>query len=552
MTDTPPTFPLHWQRRLSAALGLLVLMIGVLQILSGYRMMPPTRGLLLAPDAAIVLCLSAIALVLVNGRRRPTTRVGQGVAGAVIGLALAAMAEATIGIDVGWDRLFLLPTHVPMSATTALNFLFLGVALWQCGRWHGNDWSVVGILTLDVAGTAIVALLIILSQAVQANPGPVYAPMGLDMAGVFIGLAVAVGLARPEATPPGSPGGGLMGRLRLTILVAVASTSLWCLGGSRQGIYGTEISLAVTGIATMVVTLLLTWRTAARIDAIEARRQEALERAEASDRAKTAFLSNMSHELRTPLNAIIGFSELLEQGVCGPLAPRQLRSVQQVHMGSLHLLRLVNEILDIAKVQAVGLTLATERVTVASLVEEVSAFLHPLAMTRGLTLEVACETAGTVQADPVRLRQVLTNLVANAIKFTRPGGWVRLRCWEADGTLQVAVADTGIGIHADDLSKLFKPFSQLADTAAPSHEGTGLGLYLCKRLIDLHGGTISVNSTPDVGTTVTVALPMVIAEAPQQAGRSVRPSARTVCSPMRRPIEKRPAAFPQTTVGRAA
>ncbi|MFC7334874.1 PAS domain-containing sensor histidine kinase [Rhodocista pekingensis] len=232
--------------------------------------------------------------------------------------------------------------------------------------------------------------------------------------------------------------------------------------------------------------------------------------AEEASRAKSEFLSGTSHELRTPLNAILGFTEALTAGIYGPLAPKQVEAVTVIRDAGAHLLELVNDLLDLARIEARRLPLDPEAVDAALVAREVTEMLALQAAQNGIAL--SCTAAAglpPVWADPLRLRQIVTNLVGNAVKFTLRGGQVRLELEPAPGGgLLLRVSDTGIGIRAEDMDRLMQPFQALHDPAGRRpNEGLGLGLALTRALVEQHGGTMRLESRYRAGTTVTVTLP---------------------------------------------
>jgi signal transduction histidine kinase len=234
----------------------------------------------------------------------------------------------------------------------------------------------------------------------------------------------------------------------------------------------------------------------------------AKELADAANHAKSSFLANMSHELRTPLNAVIGFSELLEQEIFGTLTDKQRSYVGNVLISGRHLLQLVNDILDISKVEAGRMDLVCEWTHLGSIVDIVRSVIQAQAAKKGINLEVSLsKTLPQIYLDPGRTKQVLYNLVSNGIKFTPRGGTVRLSAHLEDDQIVIEVADTGVGISTENLPRLFHEFEQIPQARGVRPEGTGLGLALTKRLVALHGGEVSVESKVGQGSVFSVRLP---------------------------------------------
>jgi protein-histidine pros-kinase len=228
-----------------------------------------------------------------------------------------------------------------------------------------------------------------------------------------------------------------------------------------------------------------------------------------ANRMKSEFLANMSHELRSPLNAIIGFTELMYKGKTGPVSADQREYLGDILTSSRHLLQLINDVLDLAKVESGKMEFRTETVDIAKLVSEVRDILRGLASGKRIQIEVEIDPAvGCAVVDPSRLKQVLYNYLSNALKFTAEDGRVSIRL-SADGIdhFRLEVEDTGIGISAEDIPRLFVEFQQLDTSAAKKYQGTGLGLALTKRIVEAHGGKVEVRSTPGRGSTFSALLP---------------------------------------------
>jgi len=244
--------------------------------------------------------------------------------------------------------------------------------------------------------------------------------------------------------------------------------------------------------------------------ATEKRLREALASAEVANAAKDRFLANMSHELRTPLNAIIGFSEVMRDELLGPMRePRYLGYARDINDSATVLLQLIQDILDVSKAEAGKLDLDDEPVDIAQLAASAFQLLKQRAEREGITLTDAIPAGlPRIRADGRRLRQVVVNLVSNAVKFTPAGGSVSVGATvQEDGGIRIEVSDSGIGIPADMIETVFRPFVQLGGPADRRHEGTGLGLPLCRKLIELHGGTIRLESGSGPGTRAVIALP---------------------------------------------
>ncbi|HEX4083418.1 MAG TPA: hybrid sensor histidine kinase/response regulator [Chthoniobacteraceae bacterium] len=248
-----------------------------------------------------------------------------------------------------------------------------------------------------------------------------------------------------------------------------------------------------------------------RLEKAVRRRSEELARAneelQQSSRHKSEFLANMSHELRTPLNSIIGFTEFIIDGKSGPLGEKQKSQLEMVHASGKHLLNLINDLLDVSKIEAGKAEVFKEWIPLVSVVEEVMRTIAPMAAGKGITLEFALDLPDSVHTDRRMFFQVLLNLVNNAVKFTDRGG-VKVSGGMHRGRVRIEVADSGIGIKPESVAKLFEAFRQVDGSSTRRHEGTGLGLYLCKRILALLDGDISVQSEYGSGSRFMISIPI--------------------------------------------
>jgi len=229
---------------------------------------------------------------------------------------------------------------------------------------------------------------------------------------------------------------------------------------------------------------------------------------ERANRLKSEFLASMSHELRTPLHTVIGFSELLAEEIEGPLNEKQKRFINHIHKDSLHLLELINDVLDLSKIEAGRLELHPETFDVAAAIEEVLSTIRPQGLAKSIAIETDFSEPLALHADRLRFKQVLYNLLSNAVKFTPEGGSISVMAAQRDGFLEVSVSDSGIGIPRHEHESVFDKFYQASATTKGVREGTGLGLAITKRLVEEHGGRISVESEPGKGSRFTFTIPI--------------------------------------------
>jgi two-component system cell cycle sensor histidine kinase PleC len=277
-------------------------------------------------------------------------------------------------------------------------------------------------------------------------------------------------------------------------------------GGEYRWVIDRGIAVRdATGRATKLIGA-VTDVTRRKLAELELRR--AREQAEAASREKSRFLANMSHELRTPLNAIIGFSEALKDGMFGELNAKQTEYVKDIHESGHHLLSLINDILDLSKVEAGRMELELSEFDLAAALQRALALVKERAQRHGVRLNLELGSGGAaLRADERKFKQIMLNLLSNAVKFTPEGGSVSVLARRNGGGVEIRVSDTGVGIAPEDHAALFEEFKQVGGDARRKAEGTGLGLALTKRFIELHGGEIRLESAPGAGSTFTFTLP---------------------------------------------
>jgi PAS domain S-box-containing protein len=339
----------------------------------------------------------------------------------------------------------------------------------------------------------------------------------------------------PPLQPDGQPSGAAMSQLIRRALDGEKLIVEWAVRDGRGVDIPTEIRMVrLPGPGRNLVRVSLIDVTprkeAERLARRSAELVEQNRTIQAANRLKSEFLANMSHELRTPLNAILGFAELIHDGKAGPLTAEQREYLGDVLTSGQHLLSLINGVLDLAKVEAGKLEVLAEPLDLDDLVAEVCDVLRSLAAQKGILLASRVEPAlaAGVVGDAPKLKQILYNFGSNALKFTPEGGRVEIAVGAEDATrFRLAVHDTGIGVRVEDQPKLFQEFSQLDGGFGKRYQGTGLGLALTKRLVELLGGHVGVDSAPGAGSTFFAVLPRSVARVakPGAAGPGARPRA---------------------------
>lgn len=310
--------------------------------------------------------------------------------------------------------------------------------------------------------------------ALCAAAGPAGAEVRVHLAGVVQGIRPAASVEYPM--------GGAGGRTIRLLAAPIAE-------GRAAGAVVAHLDITAERVA-------------------EQRMREAMRTVEAADNAKTTFLAHMSHELRTPLNAILGFSELIRDAHLGPLPERYRGYAEDIHRSGQHLLALVNDVLDLSRVESGRLELQPEPVDLASDIQDAVSLVAQRAEAHGITIEQrVARDLPLLDADPLRLRQILINLLTNAVKFTPDGGRVTIDAVAVARSVRVTVADTGIGMTEQEIALALEPFRQARKLSRRPREGSGLGLPLAKALVESHGGMLMIDSEPGVGTRITLMLP---------------------------------------------
>lgn len=363
--------------------------------------------------------------------------------------------------------------------------LLTNAGTYAVGNWVDPFWYTAMLMVVAGAVTDDGRTIAEYRTPFRHRLARVMVPYVLLVAAVAAGLAMAL---------PELPGQG-------TYLLVGFGLAFAAVSAVRQWAYLAENAYLVA--QAQELNQYLEQRVAERTAELERRSQELAE----ANRLKSEFLATMSHELRTPMNGIIGYSQVLLDGLDGPLNPEQREDLQHIAASADRLLALINDILDLSKIEAGRVVLQREKTDLAAAVAEVMATVAPLAAQKGLRIDTELGAVPPLYADPQRLRQILLNLVSNAVKFTDQGE-IRVTAGPTPDGVAIAVADTGIGIPKEAQGYIFDEFRQVDGSASRRHGGTGLGLSITRRLVEMHGGSITVESEPGLGSTFTFTVPI--------------------------------------------
>jgi signal transduction histidine kinase len=539
---------------LPAALGGIVALLGLFGLgawIAGQDYLTVwIRGSLpMTPMTGFCLILSGIALCVAQRGTRSAVWTSRIIAGVVALVSLTivflyavdapVMFDAKLFARLGLSALGYEPRRMAINTAIALIFFSQGIVfLDRDKRSKGLRSQLFATLAMLVAFIALVGHIFDVRDfySFQLLSGMALSTaLGLTLLGFGL-LFSQLDRGVPSLIVDDGAAGFVARRLLPGALFVPFVLTILRVAGQERGLYGQRLGASLGSVANMFCFLLLiAW--SARVlratdqkraelfqgerearDAAERAREEAEEamsqavaarkEAESANGAKSDFLAVMSHELRTPLAAIMGYQELLADGITGPITENQAQQLGRIKASARHLLSLIDEILTFTRLDAGRETVLVEPMDIQSSMKQAAEIVEPLVDAKKLELKVITPTpAVSIESDPTKVRQILVNLLSNAVKFTDTGS-VTLEGKSLKNEVQLIVSDTGIGIQADNLNRIFDPFWQVEQKATRRATGTGLGLTVCRRLANLMGGDIAVTSAPGEGTVFTVTLPV--------------------------------------------
>ncbi|MDB5394705.1 MAG: Signal transduction histidine kinase [Rhodospirillales bacterium] len=484
----------------------------------------------MSPTTALLFIILGGALASLPGSPiTARTLISSGFGAGVALSGLLCLADLLFGWNVHFDRWLLhdwldqhgvlLRSGVSPLAAAAFALTGSGLILIDTGgRVSQQVGQAALILTLLIAITPLSGYVY---QALGLYEVGRLLPMALNTSINFLLVSIGVLMLRPEAgfvaiLTASNLGGVMARRLFGAVIILPPLLGFVCLRLMRwlaiDPAGGVGLLVTLTGLALAVAVLVTAHRLEKTAETLTERSRElelARQEAETANRTKSEFLANMSHELRTPLNAVIGFSEIMRDARFGPLAERYREYSGDVFDSGVHLLAVVNQILDLAKIEAGQLTLNEDEVDFPDVVGACMTLVKEKATGGGVALMLDLPSdLPTLHADQTRLKQIVLNLLSNAVKFTGADGKVTLSARVMpDGSFEISIEDTGIGMTEQELAVAFLPFRQVDSSLSRRYEGTGLGLPFAKALAEQHGGTLTLESCWGAGTTAYVRLP---------------------------------------------
>ncbi len=527
---------------ISKIASLISVAIGGVTILGWIFNIPSLKSILpewIAMATNTAICFLFLGIVLWIVQQKQTSGLSQKVAYSLIMvvalLGILNLIEYIAGLNIGIDQLIfkealteagsLAPNR--MALTTALDFILLSFALYIFNSKRIALYKTAQIVSIVAFLIGLLTLIVYIYGVAPNFDGlAFYTQMAINTACCFMILSLGVLLVKPEVgfvqiLTTESLAGILIRRMLPMMFLITIFLEWLILWGEQQKLYDARFGICLFVFLSLGLLSLLIVLTSGSIYRIEKQREHAqsalkeaeneIDRAVMANLRKDESLANTSHELRSPLQGIIAGSSMLLQEFFGPLNDKQKEYLGIIKNSGEHLLQLINDLLDIAKIDAGKLTIDIKEINLQSFIEETFKMVEPLGSEKNQMLIVQQEKnlPVTFQSDPVRLKQILCNLISNAIKFTPEEKLISLRCFlEEPTTLVFVVIDEGPGISESDLEKIFKPYEQGDQVTLTSIKGTGLGLFLVQKLVHLLNGNIQVQSQVGQGSQFSVSLPL--------------------------------------------